>query len=201
MKKTNIAIYCILIICMLSNLLLSQDTNANTNNVDTQTNSQKELIAPAKSTAPITGFGEIALGSDMESTIANLIKNPLISLDRKYKESDIYSEVSDSFISINQNKFFRSGYFLFQDNSLYSITIRYQEKQVGFLDLLNTLNNKYGKGSFLDANTVAWEYDNKQLILERPTTLKYIATDIANDVRVNYTNTIVTNALDVLEGI
>ena len=199
MKKTNIAIYSIFIICMLSNLLLSQDTN--TNNVDTQTNSQKELIAPAKSTVPITGFGDIALGSNMENTIANLLKNPLISLARKYKESDISSEVSDSFIAINQNKFFRSGYFLFQDNSLYSITIRYQEKQVDFLDLLNTLNNKYGKGSFLDANTVAWEYDNKQLILERPTTLKYIVTDVANDVRVNYTNMIVTNALDVLEGI
>ncbi len=119
----------------------------------------------------------------------------------KYKEFDIEHETSKSFISINENKFFRSGYFLFSDDSLYAIILGYQTKEVDFLDLLQTLNSKYGKGAFLDADTVAWEYQNRQLILERPATVKYIITNIANDIRVNYTNNLVTNSINIMQGL
>ncbi len=177
------------------------NNNAYTNNNTRSEEEKKELIAPAKAEVAITGFGNISLGANMESTIEHLMNNPIISLPRKYQDIDIASETSDSFISINQNKFFRSGYFLFQNDSLYAITIRYQQNQTDFLALLQTLNDKYGKGAFMNADTVAWEYGDVQMILERPTTIKYINTNIANDVRVNYTNMILTNQLDILEGI
>ncbi len=162
---------------------------------------RRRPISPRETGTPIEGFSGVRLGMDKQTTIDKLLENPIVNLPKKYQEDDISSETAGNFVSLEANKYFKSGYFLFKDDKLYTITLRFQDNQVDFLDLLESLREKYGEGSFMDANTVAWENGRTQMILERPATIKYMLIDVAKDVRVNYTNNIVTNSVNVTEGL
>ena len=131
---------------------------------------------------PITGYRNITLGMSKNEVIKAISDDPLMILPRKFKYiSDIDIENIEDFISLQENKFFKSGYFLFKDDALYAITITFQEKQASFLETLSYLNAKYGMGNFLDAETVAWQNGDKILSIERPTIIKYmIITDYDN---------------------
>jgi len=132
---------------------------------------------------PITGYRNIMLGMSKNEVMNAINNDPLMILPREFKYiSDIEIENIDDFISLQENKFFQSGYFLFKDNSLYLITIKFQEKQASFLEILSYLNTKYGMGSFLDSETVAWQNGDKTLSIERPTIIKYmLITDYDSD--------------------
>ncbi len=162
---------------------------------------RRKPISPRETGTAIEGFKGIRLGQNMDATLDALKENTIINLPKKYQDLDLESEETENFVQIDENKYFKSGYFLFKDDRLYAITLRFQDNQVDFLDLLTSLNEKYGKGSFMDANTVAWENGRTQMILERPATIKYMLMDVANDVRVNYTNNIVTNSVDITDGL
>ena len=123
----------------------------------------------------ITGYRNIALGMSKNDVIKAINDDPLMILPRRFKYiSDIDIENIEDFISLQENKFFKSGYFLFKDDALYAITITFQEKQASFLETLSYLNSKYGMGNFLDAETVAWQNGDKILSIERPTIIKYM---------------------------
>ena len=131
---------------------------------------------PAFIDIPITGFKNIKLGASREDTIKAILSDNTMTLPKQYMTGtiDLLAEESDSFLALEENKFYKSGYFIFKDNQLYSITIYFQSNQVDFLELLSALNAKYSKGSFIDANTVAWQNGDIRIILERPSIVKYI---------------------------
>lgn len=131
---------------------------------------------PAVTQTEITGFKDIRLGATREDTINAILSDSTMILPRKYTTGsvDITAEESATFLALEENKFYKSGYFIFKNDSLYSITIYFQPNQVDFLELLSALNSKYSKGAFLDANTVAWQNGNMRIILERPSIVKYI---------------------------
>ncbi len=190
--------------------LIAQENRGQGDNANSQGNptasshsnrNRRKPVSPATSDKSIDGFSGIHLGQNMKATIDALKESTVVTLPKKYQDPDIGEETTGNFIQINENKYFKSGYFLFKDDHLYAITLRFQENQVDFLDLLTKLNEKYGKGSFMDANTVAWESGRTQMILERPATIKYMLMEVTRDVRVNYTNKIVTNRVDITEGL
>lgn len=133
---------------------------------------------PAVINIPITGFKNIKLGSTREDTIKAILEDNTMMLPKEYMLNtdgvDLASEESATFLSLEENKFYKSGYFIFKDDSLYSITIYFQPNQVDFLELLSSLSAKYGKGAFLDAETVSWQNGDNRIILERPSIIKYI---------------------------
>lgn len=170
--KKYIALYLIALTSILSAQIVLQETN------DTRTNTFVER-KPTITEVPITGYRNIKLGSTKEETIKAINSDALMILPKQYAYGnvDVSTEEYDTFLALQQNKFFKSGYFLFKDNALYSITIRFQSNQIDFLEILNALNKKYGLGSFLDASTVAWENEERRIILERPTIVKYMIMD------------------------
>ena len=133
---------------------------------------------PAVINIPITGFKNIKLGSTREDTIKAILEDNTMMLPKEYMLNtdgvDLASEESATFLSLEENKFYKSGYFVFKDDSLYSITRYFQPNQVDFLELLSSLSAKYGKGAFLDAETVSWQNGDNRIILERPSIIKYI---------------------------
>ncbi len=133
---------------------------------------------PAVINVPITGFKNIRLGSSREDTIRAILEDNTMMLPKEYMLNtngvDLASEESATFLSLEENKFYKSGYFIFKDDSLYSITIYFQPDQVDFLELLSSMSAKYGKGAFLDAETVSWQNGDNRIILERPSIVKYL---------------------------
>ena len=158
----------------------------NNNNNNTAATEEESYITndavvgrkPAVINIPITGFKNIKLGSTREDTIKAILEDNTMMLPKEYMLNtdgvDLASEESATFLSLEENKFYKSGYFIFKDDSLYSITIYFQPNQVDFLELLSSLSAKYGKGAFLDAETVSWQNGDNRIILERPSIIKYI---------------------------
>ena len=157
------------------------------NNNNTETTAEEESYItndyivgrkPAVINVPITGFKNIRLGSTREDTIRAILEDNTMMLPKEYMLNtngvDLASEESADFLALEENKFYKSGYFIFKDDSLYSITIYFQPNQVDFLELLSSLSAKYGKGAFLDAETVSWQNGDNRIILERPSIIKYI---------------------------
>ena len=154
----------------------NQTTNASTEKNSSITSDTVMGRKPAITETAITGFKDIRLGATRKDTINAILRDGTMILPRKYMTGsvDITAEESATFLALEENKFYRSGYFIFKSDSLYSITIYFQPNQVDFLELLSALNSKYSKGAFLDANTVAWQNGNMRIILERPSIVKYI---------------------------
>ena len=158
----------------------------NNNNNNTAATEEESYITndaivgrkPAIINVPITGFKNIKLGSSREDTIKAILEDNTMMLPKEYMLNtngvDLASEESADFLALEENKFYKSGYFIFKEDSLYSITIYFQPDQVDFLELLSSLSAKYGKGAFLDAETVSWQNEDNRIILERPSIVKYI---------------------------
>ena len=158
----------------------------NNNNNNTAATEEESYITndaivgrkPAVINVPITGFKNIKLGSTREETIRAILEDNTMMLPKEYMLNtngvDLASEESSTFLALEENKFYKSGYFIFKEDSLYSITIYFQPDQVDFLELLSSLSAKYGKGAFLDAETVSWQNGDNRMILERPSIIKYI---------------------------
>lgn len=163
---------------------------------------------PAITQTAITGFKDIQLGSTRDDVINAILSDNTMILPKKYMTGsvDIAAEESATFLALEENKFYKSGYFIFKNDSLYSITIYFQPNQVDFLELLSALNSKYSKGAFLDANTVAWQNGNMRMILERPSIVKYINMNnitTTSDTRIKEKESAPTQneRKDILEGL
>ena len=157
-----------------------QNNNNNTTTTEESYITNDAVVGrkPAVINIPITGFKNIKFGSTREDTIKAILEDNTMMLPKEYMLNtngvDLASEESATFLSLEENKFYKSGYFIFKDDSLYSITIYFQPDQVDFLELLSSLSAKYGKGAFLDAETVSWQNGDNRIILERPSIIKYI---------------------------
>lgn len=163
---------------------------------------------PAITQTAITGFKDIQLGSTRDDVINAILSDNTMILPKKYMTGsvDIAAEESATFLALEENKFYKSGYFIFKNDSLYSITIHFQPNQVDFVEILSALNSKYSKGAFLDANTVAWQNGNMRMILERPSIVKYINMNnitTTSDTRIKEKESAPTQneRKDILEGL
>ena len=185
-------------------------TAANTNAGENSSITNDAIMGrkPAITQTAITGFKDIQLGSTRDDVINAILSDNTMILPKKYMTGsvDIAAEESATFLALEENKFYKSGYFIFKNDSLYSITIHFQLNQVDFLELLSALNSKYSKGAFLDANTVAWQNGNMRMILERPSIVKYINMNnitTTSDTRIKEKESAPTQneRKDILEGL
>ena len=185
-------------------------TAANTNAGENYSITNDAIMGrkPAITQTAITGFKDIQLGSTRDDVINAILSDNTMILPKKYMTGsvDIAAEESATFLALEENKFYKSGYFIFKNDSLYSITIHFQPNQVDFLELLSALNSKYSKGAFLDANTVAWQNVNMRMILERPSIVKYINMNnitTTSDTRIKEKESAPTQneRKDILEGL
>ena len=185
-------------------------TAANTNSGENSSITNDAIMGrkPAITQTAITGFKDIQLGSTRDDVINAILSDNTMILPKKYMTGsvDIAAEESATFLALEENKFYKSGYFIFKNDSLYSITIHFQSNQVDFLELLSALNSKYSKGAFLDANTVAWQNGNMRMILERPSIVKYINMNnitTTSDTRIKEKESAPTQneRKDILEGL
>lgn len=182
--------------------------NANAGENSSITNDAIMGRKPTITQTAITGFKDIQLGSTRDDVINAILSDNTMILPKKYMTGsvDIVAEESSTFLALEENKFYKSGYFIFKNDSLYSITIHFQPNQVDFLELLSALNSKYSKGAFLDANTVAWQNGNMRMILERPSIVKYINMNnitTTSDTRIKEKESAPTQneRKDILEGL
>ena len=127
-------------------------------------------------TVPISGWGNYRLGEPLSETISKLKKDPLL-ISKEPLESDIPEELNEYLVTMRPNRFFENFYFQFFNKKCHLIHLIYSKKFFSFLILYEQLKKKYGEPGLITYKRVEWEYQGARLLLERPTTVKYISAE------------------------
>ncbi|MBI4976221.1 MAG: hypothetical protein HZC28_02000 [Spirochaetes bacterium] len=191
-------------------LALAADGQTNGTNVTAAMNDAAAAVNDysqrGKTSSPINGFRSVQLGQTIAEVVNAVYQDRLMLLPQQFveRDMDIQSEKNERFININENKFFKSGYFLFRAGRLYSIRLAFSEHQFTFLDLHAALTKKYGAGKYKDNNTVIWSNSGRELVLERPSIVKYFNRESVSNVIAEYggvTEDVSSDRASLLQGL
>lgn len=167
-------LYSLIFTTVLYGFLSSQTTNAE----------KSPLLVKEKTGKPlkdaITGWGQIKLGSNL-TNVFETIQNeyPWLSIE-KDPFNDIISERNNRLMTMTPNRFFRSFSMQFFNSKLYLIRIVYTKEHYNFNTLYNLLKTNYGSPDKITFPSVHWKTNGRELILERPDTVKYILLNQTN---------------------
>ena len=96
-------------------------TAANTNAGENSSITNDAIMGrkPAITQTAITGFKDIQLGSTRDDVINAILSDNTMILPKKYMTGsvDIAAEESATFLALEENKFYKSGYFIFKNDS------------------------------------------------------------------------------------
>ncbi|MDC7228200.1 MAG: hypothetical protein PQJ61_15670 [Spirochaetales bacterium] len=123
------------------------------------------------------GHGNIMLGMDIEDVKRELLKDT----DFSYRgEPDVSMLPNDDnqVIDCDGAFYVERGYFQFDDDKLYLITMVLDEEYVDHYSIYAALKKKYGEPTFLDPSKTIWQNEKTSLSLERPLSIKYIDREV-----------------------
>lgn len=123
------------------------------------------------------GHGNIELGMNIEAVKKQLLSEP----DFQYRGEPDVSMLPDDdkqVIDCEGTFYVDRGYFQFNDDKLYLITMVLDEENVDHYSIYAALSDKYGEPDYLDPSKTVWQDEKVQVILERPLSIKYIDIEV-----------------------
>jgi hypothetical protein len=123
--------------------------------------------------APASAFRGIELGSDRDTVIAALKKDPVFSY-RGPEDLSLLPSPNQSLIEVSGLSFVRRGYFQFFEGKLWVMILELNADKVDHYSIYTSLVAKYGEPALLDPKEVRWEDKATRMALERPLTLRYM---------------------------
>ena len=134
--------------------------------------------SPGTSTGePPGGFGNIKLGMDIDTVKSNL-KTEAYFRYRGDPDVSFLPVTEEPLIACEGNSYISKGYFQFHDRKLFIIILELNQTRIDYFTMYQTFISRYGKPSSLDPSRVVWEFEEIRLSLERPLSIKYIATEV-----------------------
>ena len=133
--------------------------------------------APAVFEELPSGRGNIILGMDIEAVKEELLKDP----DFNYRgEPDVSMLPAGDrqVIDCEGALYVDRGYFQFNNDRLYLITMVLDEEYVDHYSIYAALKEKYGEPAKLDPSKTIWENEKVRISLERPLSVKYIDLEV-----------------------
>lgn len=126
------------------------------------------------------GYKEIKLGMSRKEVEEILKKSPDFIPQREELLS-VRIEPDTEIITVEGVTFIEIGYFHFNNDKLFQIFLKINEKKIGYYVLLKRFTDKFGKPSNLEPKRAFWENSNTRIVIEKPCTLKYIYLPVWND--------------------
>ena len=113
---------------------------------------------------------------------------------QKLKEDSLYGYRGERDVSLlptenrvliesSGDSFLSRSWFQFYEEKLYTMTFKLDEDRVDFYSLFSSLQEKYGEPTSLDPEKIVWKDDTVTLSLERPLVLKYIDTQVFDEIK------------------
>ncbi|MGL4985636.1 MAG: hypothetical protein ACRC5H_00675 [Treponemataceae bacterium] len=119
------------------------------------------------------GYEGITLGMNFDAAKTALMENSIFGF-RGDRDVSLLPTQNRILIETVGYSFVGRSWFQFFEDSLYVITINFNEKRMDFFSIFTTLNQKYGEPTSITNEKILWENESTMLILERPLTLKYV---------------------------
>lgn len=123
------------------------------------------------------GFRQIVMGLSLEEA------KVVISNDGYFKytgDPDVSMLLSDNraIIECSGYSYIKNGYFQFYNETLYTITLVLDPKEIDYHSIFTQFIKKYGKYSKLTPSIVTWENSEIIITMEKPLTIKYVGKKI-----------------------
>ena len=138
----------------------------------------------AMSNALSDGYKDIKLGMSKKE-VSDLLKKSL-EFDAKREEIlSIRIDPDSEIITAKGLGFINVAYFHFNKDRLFQIFIKLNEKKIDYYSLLKTNTNKYGNPKNLEPTRASWEDSKVKIVIEKPSTIKYLFLSIWNELLKN----------------
>lgn len=119
------------------------------------------------------GFHDFVFGDSLE-IVKEKLKYDSHFAYRGDPDVSMMLEPDRSIIDTAGSGFIERGYFLFDEEKLYQISLIMNREKIDFYSFQMQLTGKYGDPDSLDPTGMIWENDKYRLSLEYPLTVKYV---------------------------
>jgi hypothetical protein len=120
-------------------------------------------------------FRSIELGMELPAVKKLLLADPLFNY-RGEPDVMFTPDRKETIIECSGNSYVKRAYFQFNENKLFIITIVLNSVTLDYFTMFETLSKKYGEPSSLNPDEAVWLFSDARLSLEKPLSVKYIAT-------------------------
>lgn len=148
-----------------------------------------DLTAPAAGFAAETtaaelprGFNRLQLGMSLAEAKEEL-KADGNFVYRGDPDVSMLRSPNDSLIECEGFYYIDRASFQFVDDGLFTITLIFNQRTLGYYTLYSTLAGKYGDPDELSPEKAVWENEEVIMSLERPLRIKYIAKPVLEELR------------------
>lgn len=119
------------------------------------------------------GYRGYKLGADMAQ-----VKKAL-EIDSWFRwrgepEVSLLTEPSRNLIDCDGSGFIRRGFFQFDEDRLFIITLELNPRWIDYFTLFTEFRKRYGEPAGMDPDRAWWESGETRLVLEKPLTVKYL---------------------------
>jgi len=125
------------------------------------------------------GYKDIKLGMS-KSEVEDLLKKSPDFIPLKEEVLSIRIEPDTEIITVEGANFIEIAYFHFNNDKLFQIFLKINEKKIGYYLLLKKFTDKFGKPAKLEPKRAFWENQDIRIVIEKPCSLKYIYLPIWN---------------------
>lgn len=130
------------------------------------------------------GYGDIKLGMELADVEDKLFDNPNFAY-RGAPDVTMLPQDDRQVIDCDGVMYVDRGYFQFNDNKLYLITMVLDTEYVDHYSVYSSFLEKYGQPLFLDPSKTVWEDESVRISLERPLSIKYIDKAVFEELQQN----------------
>lgn len=123
------------------------------------------------------GYGTIELGMSIDVVEEQLFSDPNFSY-RGTPDVTMLPQDNRQVIDCDGLMYVERGYFQFNDDKLYLITMVLDEEYVDHYSIYTAFKKKYGEPLFLDPSKTVWQDERVEISLERPLSIKYIDREV-----------------------
>lgn len=136
-------------------------------------------LEPARSEVLPLGYGGVTLGMSFDDTKGALLKNREFGYNGERDVSLLPGEnrmlIETDAARHHVLSFLDRCWFQFSDDKLEVITINLNQERMDHYSVFTALCQKYGNPDTLSPQKSVWKNDDVTMSLERPLTLKYVA--------------------------
>ncbi|MDR2807707.1 MAG: hypothetical protein LBB43_01720 [Spirochaetaceae bacterium] len=157
------------------------------------------LQAQEQEYAPLSrSFRNLSLGIGLDELKAALQQDELF-LFRGDRDVSLLPFRDESLVETTGTSFVRRALFQLRDGQVFIMSFTLNTQLIDHYSVFTSLVQKYGEPAELDPKQTIWESEGTRIALERPLTIKYIDTQIFNEIR-NESQTDESDFLQLREG-
>ena len=168
------------IFILLPFLIFSQSLFAQvSSNTETGTEQSTENVAGTDAAELPDGYRSLRLGMSLDDLKEKLLTEPRFDF-RGDPDVSVRKTGDQSLIVSRGKSFIDSGYFQFEEERLYLITLELNREKIDFFTMQTRLIENYGNPHSISPEGMSWSNDKVRISLEYPITIKYLDLETFN---------------------